>query len=352
MRTTDSSTTRTTSTAGTGRGARTARTAGGTRSARTARTARAATAVAAALGVLALGGCGAAETGRSQYAGDDAKTVRLSVPSWVGAQANAAVAEYLLERELGYTVKTQQMGEVLAWDALSRGDVHAVLEDWGHPEQEKRYVGEKKTVVSGGDLGVTGHIGWFVPKYFADAHPDVTEWKNLHKYADQLATPESGGKGELLEGSPDYVTHDEALIRNLDLDLKTNYAGSEAAQITAIRKKAEDRKPFLTYWWTPQWLNSQVEMVEVKLPPYEEGCDADPEKIACAYPDTPLQKFLNADFAEKGGEAATFLKNFRWTTEQQNDVARMIAHEKLSPQEAAEKWVKGNEATWKTWLPR
>jgi glycine betaine/proline transport system substrate-binding protein len=312
---------------------------------------RTAIAVAGAAGMLALSACGAAETGKSTSAGGGDKTVKLTVPSWVGAEANVAVAKYLLENELKYEVKTQQMGEVLAWDALSKGDVDAVLEDWGHPEQEKKYVEDKKTVVAGGDLGVTGHIGWFVPKYFADEHPDVTEWKNLDKYAAEFKTSESGGKGQLLEGSPDYVTNDDAIIKNLKLDLKTVYAGSEAAQITEIRKNVKDKKPFLTYWWTPQWLNAQVELVEVKLPEYKEGCDKDPKKVTCAYPHTPLQKFLNADFAKNGGKAAEFLKNFKWDTEQQNEVAKMIAGEKLSPEAAAEKWVKNNPDVWKKWLP-
>ncbi|CAM5582575.1 glycine/betaine-binding protein [Streptomyces narbonensis] len=73
--------------------------------------------------------------------------------------------------------------------------------------------------------------------------------------------------------------------------------------------------------------------------------------MACAYPHTPLQKFLNARFADGGGDAAAFLKKFRWTTEDQNEVALMIAEQKLSPQEAAGRWVKENETTWRAWLP-
>ncbi|QGV78960.1 ABC transporter substrate-binding protein [Streptomyces ficellus] len=308
----------------------------------------------AASTLLSLSACGAADMTQqaSPYAAaEGAKTVTLSVQSWVGAQANVAVAKYLLEHELGYRVDTVQVDEVPAWDALSQGRVDALLEDWGHPEQEQRYVEDKKTIARGGDLGVTGHIGWFVPKYFADAHPDVTDWKNLNKYADQLRTAESGGKGQLLDGSPSYVTNDKALVKNLDLDYKVVFAGSEAAQITQIKQFAKEKKPFLTYWYKPQWLFEKVPMTEVKLPAYKEGCDADPEKVACAYPHTPLQKFLNADFAEKGGKAAAFLKNFRWTVEEQNEVALMIAEEKLSPEAAAEKWVEANEPTWRKWLP-
>ncbi|MET8743136.1 ABC transporter substrate-binding protein [Streptomyces sp. NPDC004728] len=316
---------------------------------------RAIAAAAAAFGLLALTGCGAADMTKqaSPYAdARGAKTVTLSVQSWVGAQANAAVARYLLEHELGYRVDTVQIDEVPAWDALSQGRVDAILEDWGHPEQEQRYVADKKTVAPGGELGVTGHIGWFVPKYFADTNPDVADWKNLNKYADRLRTAESGGKGQLLDGSPSYVTNDRALVKNLDLDYQVVFSGSEAAQITQIKQFAKEKKPFLTYWYKPQWLFEQVPMTEVKLPAYEEGCDAEPEKVACAYPHTPLRKFLNARFADAGGRAAEFLKNFRWTTRAQNEVALLIADQKLAPEQAAERWVKKNESTWRAWLPK
>ncbi|MGK5631471.1 ABC transporter substrate-binding protein [Streptomyces sp. URMC 123] len=305
--------------------------------------------------LLAATGCGAADMTKqaSPYANArGAKTVTLSVQSWVGARANVAVAQYLLEHELGYRVDTVQVDEVPAWDALSQGRVDALLEDWGHPEQEKRYVQEKKTIARGGDLGVTGHIGWYVPKYFADAHPDVTDWKNLNKYADQLRTAESGAKGQLLDGSPSYVTNDKALVKNLDLDYQVVFAGSEAAQITQIQRFAKEKKPFLTYWYEPQWLFNEVPMVEVKLPEHTEDCAAkEPGDIDCGYPTTPLQKYLNAGFAERGGKAAAFLKKFRWTKEQQNEVAQMIASNGLSAEQAAERWVKAHPDVWRAWLP-
>ncbi|MFU0243648.1 glycine betaine ABC transporter substrate-binding protein, partial [Streptomyces scabiei] len=79
--------------------------------------------------------------------------------------------------------------------------------------------------------------------------------------------------------------------------------------------------------------------------------DADPAEVDCAYPVTPLQKYLNAGFAKDGGKAAEFLKNFTWTTEDQNQVSLMIAEQKMRPEEAAKKWVDGHESVWKKWLP-
>ncbi|QFZ74705.1 glycine/betaine ABC transporter substrate-binding protein [Streptomyces fagopyri] len=303
--------------------------------------------------LLLLTGCGAADMTKqaSPFAGaQGAGTVTLSVQSWVGAQANVGVAQYLLEHELGYRVDTVQVDEVPAWDALSQGRVDAILEDWGHPDQEKRYVEDKKTIVAGGGLGVTGHIGWYVPTYFARQHPDVTDWKNLNKYAGRLRTAESGGKGQLLDGSPSYVTNDKALVGNLKLNYQVVFAGSEAAQITQMKQFAKERKPFLTYWYSPQWLFEKVPMTEVRLPAYKDGCDADAAKVACAYPHTPLQKYLNTDFAKNGGRAAAFLKKFKWTTEDQNEVSLMIANDRMSAQEAAKKWVDSHPSTWRAWL--
>ncbi|MFI2642072.1 ABC transporter substrate-binding protein [Streptomyces sp. NPDC018610] len=306
--------------------------------------------------VTALGvttGCGAADMTKqaSPFANArGSKTVTLSVQSWVGAQSDVAVARYVLEHKLGYRVDTVQVDEVPAWDALSQGRVDALMEDWGHPDQEKRYVEDKKTIADAGELGVTGHIGWYVPTYLAEQHPDITDWHNLDKYASLFRTAESGGKGQLMDGSPSYVTNDKALVANLKLDYQVVFAGSEAAQITQMKQFAKEKKPFLTYWYTPQWLSKKVPMTEVKLPPYKEGCDADPAKVACAYPHTPLKKFLNADFAESGGRAAAFLKKFKWTTEDQNEVSLMIADQRLSPQDAARKWVDGHPEVWKRWL--
>ncbi|MEU1948126.1 MULTISPECIES: ABC transporter substrate-binding protein [unclassified Streptomyces] len=315
----------------------------------------------AAAGIAAVftaTGCGAADMTKqsSPYANvGGAKSVTLSVQSWVGAQSNVAVAQYLLEHELGYRVDTVQVDEIPAWDALSQGRVDAILEDWGHPEQEQRYVKDKKLIVPGGGLGVTGHIGWWVPKYFADKHPDVLNWKNLNKYAKTFKTAESGGKGQLLDGSPSYVTNDKALVKNLKLNYQIVFSGSEAAQITQIKQFAKGKKPFLTYWYEPQWLFNQVPMVEVKLPKYTDKCanegTKDPESVDCAYPTTPLQKYLNADFAKQGGKASAFLKKFHWTKEDQNEVSELIASKGMSAQDAAKKWVEAHPDVWKKWLP-
>ena len=78
-------------------------------------------------------------------------------------------------------------------------------------------------------------IGWYVPPWMEKKYPDITDWKNLNKYASMFKTSESGGKGQLLDGDPGFVTNDEALVKNLKLNYKVVFAGSEAALIQAFR---------------------------------------------------------------------------------------------------------------------
>ena len=89
--------------------------------------------------------------------------------------------------------------------------------------------------------GNEGIIGWYVPPWMAQKYPDITNWKNLNKYASMFKTSESGGKGQLLDGDPSYVTNDEALVKNLHLNYKVVVGGSEAALIQSFQSRGEEQ---------------------------------------------------------------------------------------------------------------
>ncbi|MDT7632933.1 MAG: glycine betaine/proline transport system substrate-binding protein, partial [Pseudonocardiales bacterium] len=117
-------------------------------------------------------------------------------------------------------------------------------------------------------------------------------------------------------------------------------------------KQAEEKKtPLLAYFYTPQWLFSELKLVQVHLPPYTEGCDANPEKIACDYPPYDLNKIVSKKFADANGPAYKLIKNFKWTNDDQNQVARSIAEDKMTPDAAAKKWVDANPDKVNAWLP-
>ncbi|MDQ1292679.1 MAG: glycine betaine/proline transport system substrate-binding protein [Actinomycetota bacterium] len=278
-------------------------------------------------------------------------TVTLAVNPWAGYEANVAVISYLARHKLGCKVVLKEDKEETSWKQLAEGSVDAIVENWGHDELKKRYIDREQLLVEGGLTGNKGIIGWYVPPWMVEKYPDITNWRNLNKYAYLFRTQSSGGKGQLLDGDPTYVTNDKDLVRNLKLDFTVVYSGSEDNLIKAFRKAEREKTPLLGYFYAPQWLFSELALGHVSLPPYTPGCDASSTTVVCDYQPYDLDKIMNKDFALSGSPAAYLIENFSWTDADQNQVAYDIAHRRRTPDQAAERWVKNHQETWKEWLP-
>jgi glycine betaine/proline transport system substrate-binding protein len=313
-----------------------------------------------ATAMLALGACGSGgsidkETKKNEAnsAGKgDCGELNIAVNPWVGYEADAYVVGHVAEEKLGCKVNYKELKEDVSWQGFGTGDVDVVLEDWGHPDLEKKFFADTGDG-SAQDIGPTGNIGiihWYVPPWLAKAHPDILDYKNLNKYADQFKTSESGGKGSFLGADPSYVQFDEAIISNLKLNFKVTFSGSEAASIAAYEKAEKNKEWLIGYFYEPQWLFAEYPLKAVKLPPYTKGCQDDPAKVACDYPETILKKVGSTKWIEKGSPAVDLVKNFKWTNDDQNEVGKYIAKDGMSSDDAAAKWIADNQDKVDAWL--
>ncbi|MBO3741160.1 ABC transporter substrate-binding protein [Actinoplanes sp. NEAU-H7] len=277
--------------------------------------------------------------------------MNIAVNPWSGYSANVAVVSYLLEEELNCKVGTVELSETASWAGLVDGSIDVILENWGHDDLKKKYIDGQKVAVELGLTGNKGVIGWYVPPWMAKTYPDITNWRKLNGYADLFKTKASGEKGQFLAGDPSFVTNDDKLIENLKLDYTVVYAGSEDKLIAAFRRAQANRTPLLGYFYEPQWLLSDIKLVRIPLPNYTPGCDADPETVACDYQPYDLDKIARKRFVDSGSPAATFLKNWKWTNDDQNKVAKDMTQNGLSAEDAARRWADANRAVWEKWLP-
>jgi glycine betaine/proline transport system substrate-binding protein len=317
--------------------------------------------LAAAVG-LALAACGGSDIEESSSSGSgDCKDLNIAVNPWTGYVSNAHVIGYVAQTSLGCNVTYPDVKEEVGWQGMADGSIDTIVENWGHPDLIKKYVDEQGTVEDAGLTGNEGLIGWFVPQWMADKYPDITNWKNLNKYADMFQTSESGDKGQLLDGDPSYVTNDEALVKNLDLNYQVVVGGSEAALLQSFRSAQENETPLLAYFYTPQWyaevdgqstpgVKDPIKIAHVELPKWTEGCDDDPAKVDCDYPPYDLNKLISTEFADSGSPAVDLVKNFNWTNEDQNLVSSYIGQDGMSPDDAAKKWVEANPDKVDEWL--
>lgn len=287
----------------------------------------------------------------------DKPVIKLAINSWQSSALNVAIAEILLEKEMGYTVETTVIDENEQWALLAQGELHACLEVWpsGHAENVARYLVDEKTVEHGGSLGVVGKIGWYIPDYMLRQRPELATWEGF-KEPDNVAlfaSAETGGKGRFLAGDPGWVQYDADIIRNLGLDFQVVSVGTEDALLAALEAAYGKQEPILLYFWTPHWAHVLYDLVPVALPPYSEACYAarDAGGVNCDYPPDDLHKIFWSGFKNYAPDAWQFLRNFKYSNRDQIALMAAVQIDGNSTQEAARAWIEQNEAVWKSWIP-
>ena len=286
--------------------------------------------------------------------------VVLNENAWAGSTSNVYVVKYVLEKNLGCKVKVSNITENQpSFQAMADGKIDVVLEDWDNTltASNKKYVTSRSVVNVGGN-GITGVIGWYIPRYLLEQYPQFKTWAGLKGKESVFKSPESGSQGMFLGGDPSYVQKDKAMIQGLGLNLKHVVAGAEPAQVARWSQLYKQKKPVLFYWYDPQYLNAQYDLVRMQLPARTKTCKDDekeggnPKLYACAYPSYGLDKLVSGKFAKSGSPALAVIKKFKWTSADQNAVANLIAGKKLKPDKAAEQWVKANQAKVNAWLAK
>jgi glycine betaine/proline transport system substrate-binding protein len=329
---------------------------------------------AAVVSALALAACGSGDddsgagaqattgddgtTASSAATGGDKPTIRLVVNPWSSSRLNVEVAKNIIEANLGNKVEITEVNENDAmFTGLADDSVDAVLEIWpsGITDEENAYF-DDGSVVNIGELGAVGRIGWFVPQYVIDEHPDLATWEGYQdpENAKLFATAETGDKGRFLATDPSYSQFDEQIIANLDLPFEVQYSGSEPATIAELDARVAANEPVVMYWWTPTAAVAKYDLVKVELPPVTDACTASAASsdggYACDYPEDVLIKAASAKLQEKDPAVWAFLQKFTLSVDDQLAMLPAFEIDKQDPADVAAAWVADHEDTWKAWL--
>lgn len=324
--------------------------------------------VALAMVATACGGGTAATTagdgGTATTAGDggtattaatgDKPAITIVANAWTASALNAEIAKQLIESELGNPVEVVAIDENTMFTGLSDGSLDAVLEIWpsGVTADEQAFI-DDGSVLNIGELGTIGKIGWFVPQYVIDEHPELATWEGFKDpaNAELFATAETGDQGRFLGTDPSYSQYDEAIIANLDLPFQVVFSGSEPATVAELDARVAANEPIVMYWWTPTAAVAKYELVNVLLPEYSAECYADTAAIDCDYPEDVLFKAASSQLQEKAPDVLAFLENFTITTEDQLSMLPAVEIDGEDAADVAANWIAEHEDVWSAWLP-
>ncbi len=305
---------------------------------------------------LLLTACGggtvdkATQENESKAGGGDCGEFNILVHPWVGYTADAYVVGHVAEEELGCDVEYVELKEGgPSYQALASGDGDVILEEWSHQAELEGAVADG-SAVDLGSMGAVGVIGWYVPGWLAEEHPEVLDYKNLNDFADEFRTSESGSQGQFLGSDPTFTQYDEAIVKNLDLNYKVVFSGGETATVEAFEKAQKNKEWLIGYFWEPHYIHAEIPFARVELPPYEPGCDKVKSEVDCDYAETELKKVASTRFMESGSPAAGLVEKWQLSNEDQNQVAAYITANGMSPEDAAAKWVGDNPDKVQAWL--
>lgn len=310
----------------------------------------------------------AATTAPAEAAAEPAEKkgkIVLVEQDWDGNLVTTAVAQILLEQQVGYEVELKFAAADSApmMIGLESGDFHFVCCNWPSFSAAllEEYVdSDYPTVERMGPVGIMGTSGWYVPTYIIEGDaargieataPELESYEQLNQYKELFRTADTRDKGRFLDFTPAWDYRNEERVEGLGLDFQVVYSGSEAASFAELDASYKRGDALILVLWEPHWSFAKYDLTEIGLPPYTEQCYPEGPDFSCDWPVDPVAKLVWPGLKDALPDAYQFLKNFSITNAQQNEMVFNVTDGGMTPLEAGQTWVDANEAIWRSWIP-
>ena len=287
---------------------------------------------------------------------DSAKPIIIPLHNWSSQIVMAYVIGGIFE-SMGNNVKYVPADSQAVYESIRIGDVTLSHEIWESAFGKSFTTAlDKGGLLDWGDheaktLEDIGYPIWVKEKGLCPGLPNWEALKNPDCAA-AFATPDSGGKGRILEGPQTW--HGDLIPQRIEAlglgNLWTvKFAGGVTdlwAELAAAEK--EGRGTFI-FNWTPNFTDRKG-FEFIKFPDYTAGCrPEDGGDGKCGSPDGYLKKAVNADFPKTHPKAAAMFKKLSFTTRDIGTMTALVDIDKMTYEDAAKIWLADNEDVWKKW---
>jgi glycine betaine/proline transport system substrate-binding protein len=232
------------------------------------------------------------------------------------------------------------------------------------PEVVKNGTEEGKIVQVGSPLPDGGNQGWWIPKYLADAHPDIKTIPDMLKHPELFPDSEDSSKGAIFNGPQGWggTVVTSQLYKAFEAEkagFKLVDTGSAAGLDGSIAKAYESKAPWVGYYWAPTALLGKYPMVKL-----EPGVSADAaEWKRCntvencsdpkpnAWPIDTIVTLVAKPFSEKAGpDVMDYLKKRSWSNDTIGKLMSWMTDNQASGEDGAKHFLSENKEIWKQWV--
>ncbi|HEX5932957.1 MAG TPA: glycine betaine ABC transporter substrate-binding protein, partial [Pseudorhizobium sp.] len=198
--------------------------------------------------------------------------VTIASMNWQSAEVLAALDQFILNEGFGCNA------EIIVGDTVptltsmvEKGEPDLAPEGWIDllPEVVGRGVSEGKLVGAAVALSDGAVQGWWIPKYLADANPDIKTIEDALKHPELFPDPEDPSKGAIHNGPAGWggtvaTTQLYKAYGAEEAGFTLVDTGSSAGLDGSIAKAYEGKEGWVGYYWAPTALLGKYEMVKLE----------------------------------------------------------------------------------------
>jgi len=292
--------------------------------------------------------------------------VTIAAMNWQAAELLAALDQFILEHGYGCNASIISSDTVPAFTSMiERGQPDIIPEGWIDlvPEVLARGLEENKLVIVGNPMPDGGQQGLFIPKYVADAHPDIKTTEDAFNHPEAFPSPDNPSRGALYNGPQGYggsvVTAQlykayDAANKNFELIDPGSTAGLDGA-LTRAQERGE---PIIAFYWEPTSLLGRYEMVRL------EGGEHDATEwarctsvITCADPKPNIwmtddvYSMVTASFVERvPQEVLDYLAKRSLDNKTLNGFLAWMSENQATGDEGARYFLQNAPELWQAWV--
>jgi glycine betaine/proline transport system substrate-binding protein len=307
--------------------------------------------------------------GLSAFAGGakaDCGSVSIAEMNWASAGVAANVDKIILEEGYGCSVEMVTGDTLPTFTSMNeKGQPDITPELWINAVRTPldKAVAEGRLVIAAPILSEGGQDGWWIPKFLADAHPEIKTVQQALERPDLFPSPEDPSKGVIYNCPPGWQCQASLgnLFRALDGEKKGFQiveTGSGAALDGTIAGAFEKKAGWLGYYWSPTAILGKYEMVRLSfgVPHDKAEWDACTSVLDCAepkvnsYPVSEVYSVVTKRFADEAGVAMDYLKKRQWPNATVNGILAWQVDNQGTYKDAAHHFLETMPEVWTKWV--
>ena len=283
------------------------------------------------------------------------KTLIFSDLNWNSAQEQNAIARFIIENGYGYPTDAIFGDTISLWTGLLNGDTNISMEIWLPNQQEvwDKAIKAGEVVPLGGSLADNWQSMFVIPKYVADANPDLKAMSDIPAYKDLFTTVDSKGKAALVTCIPGWqceqVNAEKLAAYGLGDDIELINPGSGAGLDASIRGAYEKGDNWLGYYWGPTQIAAELDLVVLEEPDYSDACWAADK--ACAYPTASIFIAIHPDVTGAAPDVVDFLRDWDFSAGAFIAAETYMSENDATFAETAIWYLQNNQDVWTQMVP-